>query len=276
MQNTKLNDVTKTNYNLTPISISIVFYNNDISSVNKIVNNLVEVTSTFINKKIFLINNSPQNIELNSYLDLLSRSNESLVRITPEENKGFGAGHNSVLQYLSSDYHFVVNPDIYIQDANVFTTIVDYLEKNLDYGLLSPLIKYPNGETQHLLKKESTVFDMALRFIGLPIFKKRQESFKSLPDGYNHTHDAENVPGSFMVFRTTVFKKVNGFDESYFLYMEDSDVTKAVNQVSKTVFLQNTVVYHEWQRENRKSVRGILTMLHSMGIYFNKWGWKLW
>ncbi|MCT4376634.1 glycosyltransferase family 2 protein [Leuconostoc suionicum] len=261
---------------MTPISMSIVFYNNDISSVNKIVNNLVEVTSTFINKKIFLINNSPQNIELNSYLDLLSRSNESLVRITPKENKGFGAGHNSVLQYLSSDYHFVVNPDIYIQDANVFTTIVDYLEKNLDYGLLSPLIKYPNGETQHLLKKESTVFDMALRFVGLPIFKKRQESFISLPDGYNHTHDAENVPGSFMVFRTTVFKKVNGFDESYFLYMEDSDVTKAVNQVSKTVFLQNTVVYHEWQRENRKSVRGILTMLHSMGIYFNKWGWKLW
>lgn len=276
MQNTKLNDVTQTNYNLTPISMSIVFYNNDISSVNKIVNNLVEVTSTFINKKIFLINNSPQNIELNSYLDLLSRSNESLVRITPKENKGFGAGHNSVLQYLSSDYHFVVNPDIYIQDANVFTTIVDYLEKNLDYGLLSPLIKYPNGETQHLLKKESTVFDMALRFVGLPIFEKRQESFISLPDGYNHTHDAENVPGSFMVFRTTVFKKVNGFDESYFLYMEDSDVTKAVNQVSKTVFLQNTVVYHEWQRENRKSVRGILTMLHSMGIYFNKWGWKLW
>lgn len=261
---------------LPAISMAVVFYNNDSETINKIVNNLVNVTKKFDNTNIFLINNSPNNQKLTNQLESLENNNNCIRAIISKENKGFGGGHNLVLPYFSSKYHFVINPDIIIPDDNVIENIVKYLNCHSEYGLLTPLIKYPNGDVQHLLKKESTVLDMGLRFLGLPLFKKRQENFVSLPDGYNYIHEAENVPGSFMVFRTDIFKEINAFDERYFLYMEDSDITKAVNQISKSVFFPKVAVYHEWQRDNKKSIKGILTMLRSMNTYFNKWGWKLW
>ncbi|MHA5125136.1 glycosyltransferase [Oenococcus oeni] len=256
------------------ISITVVFYNNGIDSINKVIDNILGTTIYFKNVCLYLINNSPDNTEINDFLNLKKSQSNRISVLIPSKNKGFGSGNNLVLPVLTSDYHFIINPDVIIPDQNEIIKMINYLEKNPKIGLLSPLIKFPDGNIQHLLKKETTIFDMTLRFIGLPFFKKRQKEFVSLPDGYSNIHRAENVPGSFMIFRTSVFEKINGFDEKFFLYMEDSDITKSVNNVSESIFFPDAFVYHEWQRQNRKSLKGILTMLRSTVIYFNKWGWK--
>jgi len=257
------------------LSISIVLYNNEEKTVDGIVNNLSEVTGRCNQVDLYLINNSPTNEEMNNYLEKYKNVNWIHV-IIPKENKGFGTGNNLVLQFLKSDYHLVMNPDIFIKDTDQLNTMIGYLEGHKTVGLLSPLIKFPNGEVQHLLKRKSTVLDMLIRFVNLPGTKKRKEWFVNLPNGYNYIHKAENVPGSFLLFRTEVFKKIKGFDEKYFLYMEDCDITMKVNQLSSTVFFPEATVYHEWQRANRKTAKGIMQMVSSMFIYFNKWGWKLW
>lgn len=260
---------------MTSLSISIVLYNNKESTVDKIIENLSNVTRNINQVDLFLINNSPDNDEMNSFLQKYSESGWVHV-LLPKVNKGFGSGNNMVLPYLTSDYHLVMNPDIFIKDETQISLMIDYMEKHINVGLLAPLIKFPNGEVQHLLKRKSTLLDMAIRFVELPGTKKRREWFVNLPGGYTHTHEAENVPGSFLFFRTEVFEKIQGFDEKYFLYMEDCDITMKVNQISSTVFFPKATVYHEWQRANRKTARGIMQMLSSMFIYFNKWGWKLW
>ncbi|MHA5099215.1 glycosyltransferase [Oenococcus oeni] len=260
---------------LSTLSVAVVFYNNDAELVNQLVLNIFFATSAFKDVELFLINNSSMNLNLTSLLQEKEKSDRRIKVIIPDRNLGFGSGNNLVLPFINSDYHLIINPDVSISDDSQIPTMIEFLNQNPEIGLLSPLIKFPNGDVQRLLKKESNIFDMLLRFVGVNFFKKRQEKFISLPDGYNHVHYAENVPGSFMVFRSSVFKAIGGFDEKYFLYMEDSDITKKVNQVSKTVFFPNAFVYHAWQRQNRKSFRGIVIMLRSMVTYFNKWGWKL-
>lgn len=257
------------------ISMAVVLFKDDTDSLDKLINNLFLATSKFKYVTLFLINNSPEDIALTSFIKQEADKDKRIKLLLPEKNNGFGAGNNLVLSSIASTYHFIINPDISIPDDSQVPKIINYLENNLEIGLLSPLIKYPTGEIQHLLKKESTVFDMALRFSGLSIFKKRQLNFVNLPDGYHEIHGAENVPGSFMVFRTSVFKEIHGFDEKFFLYMEDSDITKKVNKISKAIFFPDAFVYHEWQRNNRKSLKGISIMLRSVFVYFNKWGWKL-
>ncbi|MFT8982489.1 glycosyltransferase [Oenococcus sp.] len=268
---------TNSHHDLSDVSLSlaVVLYNNEVGTVVKLIKNLLSSTRSFNNVALFLVNNSPENVDLQNFLQDQSLHNEHIVLLTSETNSGFGAGNNLVLPFLDSDYHFVVNPDIVVPDESQIANMIVYLQAHPQVGLLSPLIKFPDGTIQHLLKKESTVFDMALRFTGLPIFKKRQRSFINLPDGYKKIHRADNVPGSFMVFRSSVFKSVKGFDEKYFLYMEDCDITRSVNTISNVTFYPDAFVYHEWQRGNRKSLKGIMTMLKSMRIYFNKWGWKL-
>lgn len=261
---------------LTKVSASIVLYNNDIVEVKKLVDNFLKVTEDIEDVALFLVNNSPNNVELSKALLEIDSKNKQIFTILPKENKGFGAGHNTVINKINSDFHFILNPDITIAEKSDINSMIHFMESNKNYGLLSPLIKYSDGSIQHLLKRESTLLDMALRFVGGPLFKKRKQYFVNLPDGYSKIHHAENVPGSFMLFRTKTFKEINGFDEKYFLYMEDSDITKKVNKISDVVFFPDAVVYHEWQRQNKKSIRGINQMIRSMCIYFNKWGWKLW
>jgi GT2 family glycosyltransferase len=258
------------------ISGSIVLYNNALDDVDHLVNNFLNVTSDIEDVCVYLVNNSNDNIELTKHINMLQEQDTRVKALIPNSNKGFGAGHNMVIPYLNSDYHFIVNPDISISNKYEINKMLDFLEQHLDYGMLAPLVKYPSGEVQHLLKKESNLLDMFLRFLKVPILKKRQNKFINLPDGYDYIHDAVNVPGSFLVIRTQIFKQINGFDEKYFLYMEDSDLTMKVNEVSNTVFFPKAFVYHEWQRDNQKSLKGIFQMLKSMRIYFHKWGWKLW
>ncbi|WP_457952062.1 glycosyltransferase [Lactiplantibacillus pentosus] len=259
---------------MSSVSISIVLYNNTAKTVNSLVKNVEKSTKNLVDVQLFLVNNSPENEDLTAYLQTF-KSTDWIKIIVPETNGGFGAGNNLVLPYLQSDYHIVMNPDIMISSEHELDKMINYLEENPRVGLLSPLIKFPNGEVQHLLKRKSSVLDMAIRFLRLPGTERRKAWFVNLPDGYSHTHKAENVPGSFLVFRTSIFEKIGGFDEKYFLYMEDCDITMKVNQVSNAVFFPEAFVYHEWQRENRKSVKGIYHMLSSMFVYFNKWGWKL-
>lgn len=57
--------------------------------------------------------------------------------------------------------------------------------------------------------------------------------------------------------------------------MEDTDLTKSINQRGKAMFLPQFEVIHEWQRGNH-SVAGAKLMIVSMIKYFNKWGWKFW
>jgi GT2 family glycosyltransferase len=254
------------------VSISVVLYNNSEEQINKLINNLKEVTSDFTNVDIYLVDNSPDNQELKLFLNKINMSKS--IHIFFSKNKGFGAGHNKVLNSLNSDYHFVVNPDVFVENSAQINKMIEFMEDHKEYGLLSPLIKFPDGRLQKLVKHQPTILDMGLRFINVPGFDKRREWFVNFPDGYREIHDAENISGSFMLFRTEILKQIKGFDENYFLYMEDADITRKVNVVSRTVFYPNAFVYHDWQRNNKRSFSGILHMISSMVKYFNKWGWK--
>lgn len=258
---------------MTEISFSIVLFNNSEKQVSKLIENLLHVTYKFEKINIYIINNSPNNIKLRNYLERYD-SNKSIHVITSSKNDGFGSGHNKVLKFLNSKYHFVINPDVFIKDSEQIERMIDFMNQHDEYGLLSPLIEFPNGDVQMLLKHQPTVLDMWLRFTDLPGFDKRRNWFVNLPNGYENIHDAENVSGSFMMFRTSILEEINGFDEKYFLYMEDCDITRKVNQVSKTVFFPNAFIYHDWQRANKRSIHGIMNMIISMVKYFNKWGWK--
>ena len=260
---------------MTSVSAATVLYNNDVDQVIRLVRNISDVMGCFESFRFYLINNSPENDELTALLSTYSQ-NPNICVLTLAKNKGFGAGNNAIINQISSDYHFVINPDVLIDSSQQIRRMVDFMNINKEYGMLAPLIKFPNGQVQHLLKQEPSVFDMALRFLGLPFFNKRKQWFINLPDGYSYIHRAVNVPGSFMMFRTNLFKQIGGFDENYFLYMEDSDITMKINEVSEAVFFPNAFVYHEWQRQNRKSLKGIFQMISSMNKFFNKWGWKLW
>lgn len=163
------------------ISITTVLYNNNSSQIERLVSNVLSVMEPN-EVDYYLINNSPTNLKLASFLKKYD-SFKNVHVITPSTNLGFAAGNNLVLRQglLRSKYHFLVNPDIYISGKDQIQKMLTFMDDNEQYGMLAPLVKFPNGKVQHLLKQESTVLDMALRFVKPPFSKKRREQFVSLP-----------------------------------------------------------------------------------------------
>lgn len=256
---------------LSDVSVSIVTFNN----ADIIKDRLTRLLTIFKNNQvadIFIVDNYSTD-GTRKILQKIAEDNSRLKLILLNSNKGFGFGHNQAIKKSVNKYHIVMNLDATPKQKNVISNMKNYMDENLDVDLLSPLVLFPNGMIQHLTRSEPTVFDLAIRFLGPNWFRRRQENFMHLQDGYDHEQVINNATGSFMFLRLSTLKNLGGFDERYFLYMEDTDLTKSINAQGKAIFSPKFEVIHEWQRSNH-SLGGAKLMIISMYRYFNKWGWR--
>lgn len=247
------------------ISLSIVTYNNE-----KIIKSTIESVVCHVENKLDYILYVIDNNSTDRTVDVVKSCTGNIVIVKNEKNLGFGAGHNIVIDKIDSKYHIVVNPDITITN-DVIKDIFEYMENHNEIGLLSPLIKYPDGQIQYLCKRNPTFIDLFIRLVFSKGFKKRQDYFTMKETGYDKPFEVEYVTGCFMFFRTEIFKKVKGFDDKIFLYLEDADITRRVNQISKTIFYPYNYVIHEWQRDAYKSLKLMWINIKSAVWYFRKW-----
>lgn len=255
------------------ISVAIVFYNPNLEDVKQTLGNIERLNS--IKKfsfSFYLIDNASPNQKLKSLLP--NNLGDNVYFKVLGSNNGFGAGNNSILDDINSDYHVIMNPDIEIKDLAGFIKAIEFMENHDKVVLLSPMVRNKdNNKIQFLNRRKPTVFDLFIRFVGPKCFPKRQFLFEKRKDGYDHIQIDENATGSFMLVRTNKLQEVHGFDPKYFMYFEDTDLTRKLSQKGKVIFFPYFEVKHGWKRENH-TLKGMIPMLKSMVVYFNKWGWK--
>lgn len=185
------------------------------------------------------------------------------------KNIGFGAAHNKALDYIDSDYHFIVNPDITI-NRDVLADMVKFMEENKNVVMAMPKILNYDG-TEQFLPKERPTF----RCLFLGRFSKEVRS-EYVWQNKNITEPTEIdfCSGCFFCIRTSAFKELGGFDERYFMYLEDADLTIRAKSIGKVVILPDIFVTHLWQRGSAKNIRLFLIHLISCFKFLLKWGNK--
>jgi hypothetical protein len=110
-----------------------------------------------------------------------------------------------------------------------------------------------------------------------PFFKRRIESYDMQDVGYDRQCDVPFVSGAFMFCRTAILKAVGGFDERYFLYFEDADLSRKIRDCGyRTVYFPDVSVTHAWERLAHKTRRGAWLFIISACRYFSKWGFRWW
>jgi GT2 family glycosyltransferase len=256
------------------VSFCTVTYNSR-AEILRLIENIESLKISASSSELFVVDNGSSDDTVKVVRELANEYN-NIRLIVPGDNKGFGAGNNAVLPLLDSDYHILVNPDVHIESGEQINSMISYMNEHLEVGLLSPKILNVNGSVQKLYKRNPTVMDMALRFISPKLMKKRQAWFVHDETGYNASGRIEHASGAFMFFRTSVFKAIDGFDERYFMYMEDADITREVNAISIAIFFPGATVVHKWKRQSHSNLKFMWYTVRSMIQYFSKWGWKLW
>ncbi len=150
------------------------------------------------------------------------------------------------------------------------------MEKNKSVGVVMPKVLYPDGSNQYLCRLLPSPVDLILRrffpFLN-GILKKRNELYELRFFDYNRIIEIPWLSGCFMFVRVEVFKRVGFFDEMYFIYLEDVDISRRISSFYKTVYFPYSVVYHEHGKGSYKYSKLFYHHISSAIKYFNKWGW---
>lgn len=241
------------------VSASIVTYN-DISRAPDTVKSAVENTKKYPLKLYVIDNNSTDGTA-----DLIEKSGQAVV-IRNVKNLGFGAAHNAVLKQELGKYHFVINPDITL-NSDVISDMVDYFESNPDVVMAMPKILNTDGSEQKLPKERPTFKRL---FFGRISDKIRSEYVWADKDITEPT-EIDFCSGCFFCIRTDIFKKLLGFDERYFMYLEDADLALKAKSKGKVMLLPQFSVTHAWERESSKSLKYLLIHIISCFKFLFKW-----
>lgn len=251
------------------LTASIVIYKTDIRELQTIIDCALRSTIS----TIFIIDNSPSN-ELQIIIDNYQSS--KLVYIYGQGNIGYGAGHNIAIKKsfeLNADYHIILNPDIIFNEGTI-ESLWQFMEQNPSIGLVMPQIIYPNGSLQRSCKLLPTPLDIfARRVLPKKWIEKRNRKFEMHFMGYDRIWNCPYLSGCFMFLRNSILKQVGGFDERYFMYSEDIDLSRRIHRISKTIFYPYVTIIHAHKAEHRANKLLLKISIISTIKYFNKYGW---
>lgn len=181
-----------------------------------------------------------------------------------DKNIGFGAAHNKILDNPLCKYHFVINPDITL-NGDVLSDMVDFMEQNPDIVMAMPSIKNPDGSPQYLPKEKPTFKKLFLGRLA-PLcksFAKIRSEYVWQDKEISGVTDIDFCSGCFFCIRSDVFAALGGFDERFFMYLEDADLTLRAKKFGRTVIAPQFSVFHAWQRESSKKLKYLLIHISS-------------
>lgn len=195
--------------------------------------------------------------------------------ICREKNGGFGTGHNTVLPRLDSDLHFILNPDILLE-ADTLSDMADWMAANPQAVMARPALRFPDGQPQVLPLRRCRALALVYRQATWLVFLKRCNDRYVMADrDLTVPTEIEFCTGSFSAVRTADFRAVGGFDEKYFMYVEDADLTQRLLRRGKVYLLPQFEAVHVWHREAHRNLRHFRWQTRSMLRYFWKWGFRL-
>ncbi|MHC3376350.1 glycosyltransferase [Ligilactobacillus equi] len=258
------------------IDISIVCYQN-YDKILKCVDSINKFTNQDMIGSIFIVDNTECE-KLSRYKAEINelKSAENIEYIQLRKNIGFGSANNVSLTQSKSQYFAIVNPDILLVEE-AFGNITSYMNKHSEIGAVIPKMISKDGKIQKAYRRELTLIDVILRYLPqMKLIKKRRDYHEMQDQNYDEEFVVPFAQGSFIVFRRELLERVDGFDERYFMYVEDADLCKELGDISKIVYYPNVKVVHFWEKASHRNVRLMLLHALSMMKYFKKWGikWK--
>ncbi len=261
------------------VVVSVVLYRPDLKKLRECLDSVI--ASTGVRVAVYLLDNSPEPLDDGFLADYAGRVNY----VFHGKNVGFGAGHNLVMaraakEHAGTPYFLILNPDAYF-DPDLLPAMKARMDADMAVGLAIPRIVNPDGSIQLVNKRLPSPAMLFLR----PWLEKHglmRWMFAAWGQRYllqdmdlSRPLVCPFISGCFMFFRFPFLRELGGFDERYFLYMEDVDLSRRAAARGLNVVFSDLECRHYWERGIYKSKYLFRLMVESATRYFNKWGW-LW
>lgn len=208
-------------------------------------------------------------------LDYLRPSFPSVRFIANEQNLGFAKACNQGLALASGRFILFLNPDTIVGE-NCFRDCIGFMDAHPDAGALG--VKMLDG-SGHFLPESKRAFPSPFtslyKLSGLSLLFPRSPRFARYHLGHldpDKAHEVDVLAGAFMLVRKTVLEKTGSFDETFFMYGEDVDLSYRIQSAGyKNYYFPGSPVIHFKGESTRKGSMNYVRMFYrAMSLFVRK------
>ena len=228
--------------------------------------------------QIIIIDNGNQRNILDSTVSTYLDKGLQINIVSSVDNIGYGKAHNLAILNSLSKYHLILNPDV-ILNSDALKIGLGYLERNKDVAAINPKCFDDNNKIQYIAKTYPNLLILLVRGVAPKfiknIFVKKLSKYEVRKIVDKDTiSEIEIMSGCFMLCRTEALKKINGFDDRFFLYFEDFALSIELRKLGKLMYIPSMKIIHLGGHAARKGMRHIFFFISSGIRFFNQYGWK--
>lgn len=230
---------------MSKVSIIIVEYQSAKYSINLIKS--IKKYSNNVDCEIIIVDNGPSN-QKNIFMGVADKY------IFNRNNLGYGSAINKAAKFSVGKYLLILNNDLLFLN-NCVKELSGFLNLNSKVAVVSPVL-YDENNNIYPLQGTSELTPLSA-IMSLSIMDR---FWPSNPVSVNYwqksakkniTRKVDVVPGTALMIRKDVFKKVRGFDSNIFLYFEEADLCKRINQTGFYCYiLSKAKMVHYWGKSS--------------------------
>lgn len=195
--------------------------------------------------------------------------------ILNKENVGFGRANNQAIAKASGKYTLLVNPDVLVSE-DTLSVMFRFMEKNPDVCAGGCKILNPDGTFAPESRRSTpTPLTALYKVLGLSNLFPKSKRFGRYYMGWldeNEANEIEVLSGSFMFFRTDILKKLNGFDDRFFMYGEDIDLCFRARQMGHKIMYvpETSIIHYKGESTKKDNIGYVITFNKALYQFFLK------
>ncbi|NBL65882.1 glycosyltransferase [Flavobacterium sp. NST-5] len=194
--------------------------------------------------------------------------------IENKENFGFPKGNNIGVQQASGKYICILNPDTVVAE-DTFIKLIQFANNQQELGVIG--CKLIDGSGKFLPESKRgipTPFTAFAKIFSLYKFFPKNKKFGQYYASQiaeNQTAKVDVLVGAFMFLEKETYEKIGGFDEQYFMYGEDIDLSYSVLKIKKNNFyFPETTVIHYKGESTARNKKYLRHFQEGMNLFYQK------
>lgn len=193
--------------------------------------------------------------------------------IANKDNPGFAKANNQGIKLSTGKYVLILNPDTVVGE-NVLQNVCDFLDNTPDAGAIG--VKMINGNGMFLAESKRgfpTPWNSFCKISGLSHLFPSSSLLGKYHLRYldeNETHQVDVLAGAFIMARRKALDESGLFDEDFFMYGEDIDLSYRITKAGyKNYYLPEKIIHYKGE-STRKDIKYVKVFYEAMYIFFKK------
>jgi len=244
------------------LKLSVVILNYNVRYFLELCLQSVQAALKHIPSEIIVIDNH----SMDDSCTMIKAKFPKITLIENKDNIGFSKGNNQMLQVAQGEYVCILNPDIVVAE-NTFQNLLQFSEaKSKHLGIVGCRLIDGAGRFLPESKRNFPTVSVAFR----KLIGKSKSYYANQVDEFTNA-EVEVLPGALMFLKRSLYEDLKGFDENFFMYGEDIDLSYRAKQLGyKNYYLGTSTVIHFKGESTIKNRTQSKRFYHAMKLFYKK------